>query len=664
MDLKFLDSKFFYIRFFNSKFVRFFVYKFFNFFSFLNLENKNDSFKKVIFFKKLRSNFFFRVFFSRFFNKYRKISFFRLRRFFFFKSSKFFNNEVMGCHFFPFFRKLSFIYKIFRGSRFFRFFFSSQKLLYNFKFFFHNKRDLNIRICYFFFNKFLVRNFFCRKNLLKNNSLYNVGNNFFFNWSFLIKKRIRKEWLISNNLKFFNFRVPKFFFNNSLKIKGVNIIKNFRGFMYFRSLKKTIIKYLKKSIFNSYFFFKFFNTNKFNYFFYFKSFPKGFFNQVFFFKRFYINFFFGKKNLSKSFFWNRRSKFYWTFDVEFETKNTKCMDLIKFNNFYFRLNTDQLPFDFFHHSLFFPNFYDLFFSKNFVKRGYNNKLMKSYVRFYNIKFLFNKIFFFRNFFFNWSFFKVVRKSKFFFFKKNFYKSLKFSNLFLKSKFLRKSRLYFFFKFYFKSKKFLSAFFSKSSFFRNNFNNSSVPFFSKKNAFFFERNMEIPLNFFLIWVFFKNIRNLKRRFVSRKFLRYMRKKKSLILNRKALRILDLAYRYDKAWRYRMRRGLRPYVSNVLKNFSSINWDFLVNFLIDKFFFKYNVDIKYFLVFVLFFKDFFSHSFLGHSLNVHEGRDLRKFFTDKIDMMCRDLLSSQFVYNSDNILIFFLNLCLVVWRLLRI
>jgi hypothetical protein len=50
-------------------------------------------------------------------------------------------------------------------------------------------------------------------------------------------------------------------------------------------------------------------------------------------------------------------------------------------------------------------------------------------------------------------------------------------------------------------------------------------------------------------------------------------------------------------------LKPYVSNFFKNFSGINWDLLINFLINKFFFKYNVDTKYFLVFLLFFKDFF-------------------------------------------------------------
>lgn len=83
--------------------------------------------------------------------------------------------------------------------------------------------------------------------------------------------------------------------------------------------------------------------------------------------------------------------------------------------------------------------------------------------------------------------------------------------------------------------------------------------------------------------------------------------------------------------------------------------MVNFLIDKFFFKYNVDIKYFLVFVLFFKDFFFNSFLSFSLN-EKKPSVKNFFTNKIDIMCRELLSSQFIYNTDNILIFFLSLFL--------
>jgi hypothetical protein len=83
--------------------------------------------------------------------------------------------------------------------------------------------------------------------------------------------------------------------------------------------------------------------------------------------------------------------------------------------------------------------------------------------------------------------------------------------------------------------------------------------------------------------------------------------------------------------------------------------LINFLIDKFFFKYNVDVKYFLVFVLFFKDFFFNSFLSFSLNEKKA-DVKKFFTNKMDVMCRDLLSSQLIYNTDNMLIFFLNLFL--------
>ena len=121
------------------------------------------------------------------------------------------------------------------------------------------------------------------------------------------------------------------------------------------------------------------------------------------------------------------------------------------------------------------------------------------------------------------------------------------------------------------------------------------------------------------------------------------------------IVNRICRKDLEWKIKLRKTLKPYVSNFFKNFSSINWDFLINFLIDKFFFKYNVDVKYFLVFVLFFKDFFFNSFLSFSLNEKKA-DVKKFFTNKIDVMCRDLLSSQLIYNTDNMLIFFLNLFL--------
>jgi len=97
-------------------------------------------------------------------------------------------------------------------------------------------------------------------------------------------------------------------------------------------------------------------------------------------------------------------------------------------------------------------------------------------------------------------------------------------------------------------------------------------------------------------------------------------------------------------------LKPYVSNFFKNFSGINWDLLINFLINKFFFKYNVDTKYFLVFLLFFKDFFLNSFLSSSLSSRRP-DPKHFFINKIESMCRDLLSSQIIYNTDNNVDFF-------------
>jgi hypothetical protein len=43
---------------------------------------------------------------------------------------------------------------------------------------------------------------------------------------------------------------------------------------------------------------------------------------------------------------------------------------------------------------------------------------------------------------------------------------------------------------------------------------------------------------------------------------------------------------------MRKMMKPYVSNFFKNFSGINWDFLISFLIDKFFFKYMLILSIF------------------------------------------------------------------------
>jgi hypothetical protein len=137
--------------------------------------------------------------------------------------------------------------------------------------------------------------------------------------------------------------------------------------------------------------------------------------------------------------------------------------------------------------------------------------------------LFKKFFFFKHIFFNPFLFNFFGYFRFSFFKNKGLSLINLKNFFFKSKFLRKSRLYFFFKFYFKSKKILTAFFSKSSFFRNNFNKLGGDSFFKKSGFFFDRQMEIPLNFFLIWVFFKKVRKLKRGLTYHIFLKYKYKK---------------------------------------------------------------------------------------------------------------------------------------------
>jgi hypothetical protein len=50
---------------------------------------------------------------------------------------------------------------------------------------------------------------------------------------------------------------------------------------------------------------------------------------------------------------------------------------------------------------------------------------------------------------------------------------------------------------------------------------------KQGVFFFDRQMEIPLNFFLIWVFFKKVKKLKKGLTFRSFLRRKYRKTALL-----------------------------------------------------------------------------------------------------------------------------------------
>lgn len=43
--------------------------------------------------------------------------------------------------------------------------------------------------------------------------------------------------------------------------------------------------------------------------------------------------------------------------------------------------------------------------------------------------------------------------------------------------------------------------------------------------------------------------------------------------------------------------------------TINWDFIISYLVKKFFFKFNVDIKYFLIFIFFFKSLMKGTFMS-------------------------------------------------------
>lgn len=143
-------------------------------------------------------------------------------------------------------------------------------------------------------------------------------------------------------------------------------------------------------------------------------------------------------------------------------------------------------------TLLFYNFFDFYSNLFFNKTLKNNKILKSYNSFLDLKLIFKSFFknFKSKFFFNPLKKRTKKKYSFLLNKKYLIKK----NIFLfQSKFLRKSRLYFFFKFFFKSKKILTSFFSKSSFFKDNLKKDKF----EKGFFVSDRQMEIPLNFFLI-----------------------------------------------------------------------------------------------------------------------------------------------------------------------
>lgn len=75
---------------------------------------------------------------------------------------------------------------------------------------------------------------------------------------------------------------------------------------------------------------------------------------------------------------------------------------------------------------------------------------------------------------------------------------------------------------------------------------------------------------------------------------------------------------------------------------MDWDFLITYLIDTFFFKYNVDIKYILLFIFFFKD------LVFSLPLSKG--LKKANNHKFHYIKNDLsykLLNIYLNNNDKV-----------------
>ena len=132
---------------------------------------------------------------------------------------------------------------------------------------------------------------------------------------------------------------------------------------------------------------------------------------------------------------------------------------------------------------------------------------------------------------------------------------------------------------------------KSFFFKRNNSKISLNNFqkSKSKSFLIDNFFISSFYFFIVWIF-----NTESKFRL--------KKKSQIGNYMLQFLESTDWEKENIRRFQLRRFLKnkrfyKKGSKFLGKFFFLNWNFLISFLIDKFFFKYNVDIKYFLIFIL-------------------------------------------------------------------
>jgi hypothetical protein len=164
-----------------------------------------------------------------------------------------------------------------------------------------------------------------------------------------------------------------------------------------------------------------------------------------------------------------------------------------------------------------------------------------------------------------------------------------------AKSLKKFRLYYFFKYFVfraSAKHFFFKKFSKQLYYSLKKKEAPAQDNFLNSAGLTNISLDLPFSYFLIWAFHRPERlRLKKPKIYKAYSKI--NFKTLFKYHKEMRYF-LDFRRSKRWRFlKMQRAIK-------KGFH-IDWDFLLNFLIDKFFFKYNVDTKYFLIFVLFFKD---------------------------------------------------------------
>jgi len=197
-------------------------------------------------------------------------------------------------------------------------------------------------------------------------------------------------------------------------------------------------------------------------------------------------------------------------------------------------------------------------------------------------------------------------------------------------FLKKTRLFFFFNYFYRRQKFLLLVFKKFSLFSNfafRVHGLKEKFLKKnlQGQFFQENFSLVSFLFFLIWALHR-ARKRRPYFYSISRIPFPERTEEdwdsdAFFRSLKLRLFGRIRRKTRKMKRRGRQGRRllkqrffyghAFKRKFFRRFAGINWDFLISYLIDRFFFKFNVDIKYFLFFLFFFRDFDFSSTAGSS-----------------------------------------------------